>query len=163
MEFYVKINADFPNYEVSNLCNVRNTKTGKFLKKYIGKNGYAYHTFSRGKYKKKKYLHRLMAEAFIENPLNKNEVNHINGQKLDNTLENLEWLTRRENQLHYFSKKNKTSQYLGVSFFKLNSKWRAYIRINRKLIILGYYKTEIEAYNSRVNFEKQCQIDSKYL
>lgn len=163
MEFFVTIKGDFENYEISNLCRVRNKTSGLILKKSFSKNGYIYHSFSNRKLKKHKYLHRLMAEAFIDNPNYKEEVNHINGNKLDNSIENLEWVTRRENQSHYFGNNNKTSQFVGVSYLKNCGKWRAYIRVNRKLLSLGFHKTEIEAYQARVNFEKEHQIDNKYL
>ena len=98
MEEWRVING-FPNYSVSNLGNIRNNKTGKFLKSCV-KSGYLNITLINDKIKKTFKVHRLVALAFIENTENKTDVNHKNKNKLDNTLSNLEWMTRKENNQH---------------------------------------------------------------
>lgn len=163
MEFFVTIKGDFENYEISNLCNVRNKQTGRILKPQIDRYGYVYVALSNKQLRKKKKVHRLMALTFVLNPLNKKEANHKDGNPKNNAIENLEWVTHFENQTHKVSKWNRSSQYLGVTFYKLTNKWRAQIQIQNKKIGLGYYKTEAEAYQARVNFEKLHQIDNKYL
>lgn len=82
-------------HQVSNNGDIRR-KNGEMRKLQKYSNGYNFIA-----YKEKHYsIHRLVAEAFIPNPENKAEVNHINGNKNDNRVENLEWCTRSENLNH---------------------------------------------------------------
>jgi hypothetical protein len=73
---------------------------GKWLRPLLLKNGYFQVSFRVKSSRKTILLHRAVAEAFIPNPLNKRCVNHKNGWKLDNQVENLEWVTYKENMAH---------------------------------------------------------------
>lgn len=92
----------FPAYQVSNIGRVRNTKNGKLLKGFLCKRGYPKVGLSNGDKCKMKFIHRILAEAFIPNPDGKTEINHIDGVKDNCRLENLEWVTRSENMIHAF-------------------------------------------------------------
>lgn len=93
-------------YEVSNLGNIRSLNyhlTGKMqlLKQQKNKDGYLYVSVPKEYNKRRQILiHRAVAMAFIENPLNKPEVNHKDGNKQNNNSDNLEWVTMQENQRH---------------------------------------------------------------
>lgn len=89
-------------YEISNIGNVRSTsyKGTKLLKPAKTKRGYLNVIFCVNQVKVHKLIHRLVAEAFIPNPRNLEQVNHINGNKEDNTVENLEWCTSEYNNQH---------------------------------------------------------------
>ena len=99
VETFVKIEG-FDNYEVSNLGRVRNIKSGRILKPQLRRDGYLRHCLYENNKQKNLLLHRIVATAFIDNPEGKPQVNHIDENKLNNDLSNLEWCTVRENMIH---------------------------------------------------------------
>lgn len=84
-------------YQISNLGRVKNTVTKEIKKQ--SDNGKGYKSVNLWKQNKGQtfYIHRLVAEAFIENKLNKPEVHHIDSDRSNNAVENLAWVTTKEN------------------------------------------------------------------
>lgn len=99
MEIWKKV-KNYERYEISSYGNMRNIVTNTIKKISMSNNGYSYVSLYN---RKKFYIHRLVAEAFIENLHNKKIVNHINGIKTDNNIKNLEWVTKSENAKHSFN------------------------------------------------------------
>lgn len=101
MEIFKDITKFENKYQISNTGKVRNKKTGLILKPFYNKKGYQYVKLSINKYKSAKwYIHRLVGFHFIENPYNKPQINHIDGNPSNNNMNNLEWVTNEENQKH---------------------------------------------------------------
>ena len=92
--------ADF--FEVSTEGRVRSVQTGRILKPCNNGNGYLYVTKVFGKKKKHYYVHRLVAQTFLDNRNNLPEVNHKDGCKANNAVCNLEWCTKSQNRYHAY-------------------------------------------------------------
>lgn len=144
-------------HEVSNFGNVRNIN-GNLLKPWVGTTGYYHIKVINNGVRKNVKLHRLVALAFIPNPCKKPHVNHIDGNKLNNHISNLEWCTHAENLKHagnigLISKKprttgqklGKSSKYHNVSWDASRQKWIAGLTINGKSSKKRRFNTEEDA------------------
>ena len=129
MEF--KTVPDFIDYQVSPTGVIKSLKRGKetFLSSGKGKSGYAQVSLSNGKGKPKSFqVHRLVAMLYIPKPKpSQNIVNHIDGNKLNNDVLNLEWTDHRGNMEHYSKKispgiqKDKSKKQLSEAYARLNT------------------------------------------
>ena len=99
MEIWKQVKGYEDNYICSSKGQVKSIKRNKVLKQNKSPMYYSVDLCKNGEIKRH-LIHRIIAMSFHENPQNKPQVNHINGNKLDNRSENLEWVTRSENQLH---------------------------------------------------------------
>lgn len=88
---------DFEDYTIDKKGNVFSIRKHKYLKHSINKYGYCKVTLQKNKHKKMFSVHRLVAQAYLKDYSENLQVNHINGIKTDNRLENLEMVTAKEN------------------------------------------------------------------
>lgn len=143
------------SYQVSNLGRVKSFKHNaeKILTSNKTQRGYITYALSKDGIVKSFRAHRLVAEAFIPNTEHKPQVNHINGIKTDNNVQNLEWCTARENIVHSFetrlSKGRRDAQNVlskKIRQYSLNGilikEWDSAMQIQREL---GFYNSAISA------------------
>jgi hypothetical protein len=104
IEVWLQI-PDYENQEVSNMGNVRHFIGGKYKYRhpFTDALGYKRIGLSKNGLKKNCLLHRVVMLSFVENPENYKQVNHIDGNKENNNILNLEWCNHSQNQLHAFS------------------------------------------------------------
>lgn len=156
---------DIPGYEgyyqVSDLGRVKSLertvdagwcirpKYERILVPNLSKSGYYKNTLSIYKSKKQLLVHQIMAITFLGHKIDKFKivVNHIDGDRLNNVLSNLELVTHRENVTRrYRCDSNRvTSKYPGVWWHKSKSRWVAAIYMDGIQVRLGQFKSEVEA------------------
>jgi len=105
------------------------------------------------------FIHRLVGMAFIPNPLNLPEINHIDHIRTNNSVENLEWVDRRENATHA---RNYGKHKVGVWKNNHGSTWMARIAINGKRLYLGNFATEEMAHQAYINKLNELGLANKY-
>jgi hypothetical protein len=88
---------------------------------------------------------------------------HINRDRLDNRITNLRSTTRSENKYNSKKHANASSKYKGVSYYKPTSKWRADIKVDGSYIYLGYYNSEISAYQAVIESAKEYNLEQYYM
>lgn len=162
-------------YQVSNLGRIKSLsrdvfcgmgyylKKEKILKQAQHNQGYNGVTLYIENISKQFLVHKLVATAFVKNLFNKEKVCHIDFNKKNNNSKNLEWVSSLESVCYQMSNKKLSSQFTGVSFRKDRNKWISNIMINGKIIRLGSFKTQEEAYKARCDYEKNNKIENKYL
>lgn len=148
-EYYVTDNGDVYSRNYRNTGRIKKMTPAKrpdgYLRIVLKNKGY--------------YIHRLVAEAFIPNPDNKLQVNHKNGNKTDNRVENLEWLSRSENVKHAYDVLHRRAPYLG-KLGKKDPKARIVQQIDKNgNIVAEYYgicEVERKLKISKSNISECC-------
>lgn len=145
----------FEAYEVSDLGRVRscvtrtNTWFGKVMKTYKDKDGYPRLSLFRKSKRYPRYVHLLVAHAFVPNlePTVLVEANHIDGNRNNPAAYNLEWRTGLGNKRH--SVKTGQNKAKGVTFAKARGTWIAYYSPNGKKVYIGSFHSRKEALAAR--------------
>ena len=160
-------------YEVSNFGNVKSLTNDKILKPCLGSRGYYMVRVYKDNKGNTMSIHILVAMAFLGHKPDgyKIVVDHIDNNKLNNHVSNLQLISNRENTSK--DKKNGTSKYTGVTWYNASNKWLAQIAINSKKKNLGLFETEDEAHEAYqkalkmlnegdLSFMKPKEFSSKY-
>lgn len=142
--------TDIVMYEVSSEGNVRNLKTGRILKPFYNTNGYAMVDLTRASSDKTKktykLVHRLVAQAFIPNLKNLSDVNHKDEIKTNNNLDNLEWISHRDN-MNYGTRTERMAKSNSKPIQQLDLKTgliiATYPSIKEAGLSIGIYKSNI--------------------
>ena len=128
----------FPGYKISNDGHVYSEKTKRVLNKIKNSSGYYHICLTIDGKMQYQLLHRLIAMAFIPNPDNKPFVNHIDGNKKNNMIENLEWVTNQENIKHAFD--------IGIMKGKPSCRKRKVVQIDKNTNkIIQEFDSQLEA------------------
>jgi hypothetical protein len=134
-------------YQVSNLGNIKSLRRNKLMTIFLDRKDYKIVSLSKNAIKKTFRVHQLVAMAFLNHVPNKTMdkvIDHINDVKTDNRLENLQIITQRENSCK--TQGRYTSKYKGVCWYSRDKRWVSRIYIDKKIIVLGYFKCELAAH-----------------
>ena len=151
----------YVNYQVSKIGRVRNTDTGRIFTPIDNGRGYFRAGLSRDRLRKVSLVHRLVAQECVENPDNKQHVDHIDGSRTNICVSNLRWVNASENSMNQRKTSNHTSsKYKGVAWDSKYSKWKARITKGGKILHIGYFDNEKHA--ARVYNIKAIEMFGEY-
>lgn len=151
-------------YQVSNLGRIKSFHKrieGKIIKLAPDKDGYCLVGLHKNKRTCRRRVHRLVAQTFIPNHQNLPQVNHIDGNKQNNRVDNLEWCTNQENIIHSFKVLKRIPVYPNL---KENSKWQKYIEtVKKRVIKFDINMNKIQEYDSLMDAERENNINHLHI
>lgn len=145
-------------YRISNQGKVYSVKNKKFLKPYSDKNNYLRVGLHKDGEHKIYLVHRIVASAFIPNPLNYKEVNHKSEIKTDNRVENLEWCNRKYN-INYGSRTERTLQNPNYKATREKALKAAKEKTSKKVLQFTKQGEFVKEYPSTSEASKQTRIN----
>lgn len=168
---------DIPGYEglykISRQGRIKSLYTGKLRAQAMSGKGYKAVSLSKIGEKKRFYVHRLVAMAFLPTPPEgKCYINHKNLNKTDNRVENLEWVSHKENMLHAyrngktdFRKKKRSDNTSGIPGVSLHSYGCYQVTLSHKnrRYYGGFYHTKEEAIKARKDLERRIVNDETFI
>lgn len=137
------------HYTRNNANGGKRLTKGRILSTYKMPNGYLQVQLSRNEIREKKYVHRLVAEMFLDNKHNLSDVNHIDGNKDNNSVDNLEWCSHKDNQIHMIKS-------------RLTKKTQPVICLETGITYNSLSEAERETTTSRKLIKKSCENGKKY-
>jgi len=151
-----KLIDEYPDYMISNLGRVKSFKNNKerILNYSPNSSGYIQVELRKNNSRFTLKIHRLIALAFIPNPENKPCIDHINRNPLDNSIENLRWVTHQENMCNLSVKKDNVlqQQYISPRTYKDTTYYRVQITRNKIRVVNKTVKTLEEAVKLRDDY-----------
>ena len=146
-EGFYEIHLVGPNNQPAVWSQISN----RYLRPGICGTGYHNVILCKNKVQKNLLIHRLVALHFIDNPNDYPQVDHIDGNRQNNQVENLRWVTHQQNQFNQTKAK-------GYTWNKQNKKWQSQIKVNGKKIYGGLFDTEDEARASYLELKEKYHI-----
>jgi len=145
-------------YEISSFGRLRSKKDGRIKERTPNEDGYVKITLRKENGVETRFIHIFVAEAFLEKKAGC-VINHIDGDKTNNRVENLEYVSRRENATHFFASRK---PHTGASYCKKSNKWRSQISTDGKRKWLGDFSTPEEASAAYRGALRALDLENKY-